>query len=906
MLQYLVVVFVLFVWACPVDCQTTTKKLDYDIDPDYQNVFDSQQGAVPPATFDAAPETFVYGGIVSLSDSKGNPTFSGYEDALAMQCAISDINKIAAVRGPNTTFYYNIFNDQASAPVAMRAAVNLLTGGVPVTVGPSGSDSGAAVASLFAGFNYTVLSGSTTADVLSNEAVYGSYFRTIPSDASAAQAIGDVMIYFNWTLVCPVYSGDTYGLSGQRQFTSVAIEKNILVTCGRVLPPGQITGIQSTINCLSDSQASVVLLWMPEAQAADVIGAFYNSSLLPDITFVAPDSWGDVQDVQAFSRGMFDVSYLEGAISVLPKRGDQSAFLECVSEIRPEDEVVPFVVDYWEASLRCILSNDTGIDLCPKRIQDRSAYPDLKCRCNEEDQLGMLNYTHKVNYIYDAVFAVYNAFDQLNNNCTSLSETLGEDVCGLEELTTSDLQKIVSVSEFEGLTGIVAFNGNDPTSTIDCFVSLFSDCLRIDDAFEALNATIDSSNFYFKNGEIPISAIIPSEITFSETLGIVALVFIVIGLLISFSLSIYFYVNRNEKVIKKTSPFFSQLMLFGIILCICSQIFWDVSQSTWTCIVKIWLLAIGFGLIMGNLLAKTYRIFKIFNNARVTSLVIRDVDLLKFTAAIILLEIILLCLYTFTTGLPTPVVIQSTSDSLLKIVKCQVPSSFVQTGGTIWLLGVNFLLVLAAVIIAYLTRNVDSAFNESRYIAYTVYIYLLVTIILLPLYYTAGDSSSSNSRQFIIRTIAILVSMFFTLGALFAPKLYLVYKTKKGERKLAQASADKDQGRRIVDFGSTTAQGGPTTAYAEGSTVGGGAFSRAIRGMGGMTTTTSSGSENEPTTVMPGGPRMARSGSGGVSGTGSGSGTGTGTGTGTTSSRPTGVDSNEYSNLISSLAKRSK
>lgn len=298
---------------------------------------------------------------------------------------------------------------------------------------------------------------------------------------------------------------------------------------------------------------------------------------------------------------------------------------------------------------------------------------------------------------------------------------------------------------------------------------------------------------------------------------------------------------------------------------------------------------------MGNLLAKTYRIFKIFNNARVTSLVIRDTDLIKFTGTVILLEVVLLSLYTFTTGLPRPTIHQSVSDNLLKIVKCAVPSSVVQLMGIIVLLGVNFMLVLGAVIIAYLTRNVDSAFNESRYIAYTVYIYLLVTIILLPLYYTAGDSPSSNSRQFIIRTIAVLVPMYFTLGALFLPKIYLVNKTKRADRKLAEQEADKNKGKRIVDFGGgTSTQGQQTSAYAEGSTTGG-AYSKALRGATG--TTSSGGSGDEGVNVMPGGPRASADRST-ASTTQSRSGTGSG---------PSGqTGTSEYSSLINSLTKRKR
>lgn len=363
--------------------------------------------------------------------------------------------------------------------------------------------------------------------------------------------------------------------------------------------------------------------------------------------------------------------------------------------------------------------------------------------------------------------------------------------------------------------------------------------------------TIYDDNLEWKNGKLPVSAIVPEEITFSEPLGWSALIFILIALLLVVGISVYFYYNRREKVIKKTSPFFSQLILLGVFFCVSSQIFWDVKQSTATCVIKVWLLAIGFGLIMGNLLAKTYRIFKIFNNARVTSLVIRDVDLLKFTVSILLLEILMLSGYCFPSGLPRPTVYQSTSDELLKYIQCAVPSGALQLAGTIALFCVNFLLILGAVTIAFLTRNVDSAFNESLYIAYVVYIYLVVSIVLLPLYYTAGDSSSSQSRKFVLRTVGILIPMFFTLGALFAPKIHLVLKGRKAARRLEEEHRARDSHNRVVAVGSTTLTEGQTEA--DTCTARGGAFAVAMRDRTAASTTC----DGDYVDLRPGGPRIS-------------------------------------------------
>src|SRR3954467_1674373 len=96
-----------------------------------------------------------------------------------------------------------------------------------------------------------------------------------------------------------------------------------------------------------------------------------------------------------------------------------------------------------------------------------------------------------------------------------------------------------------------------------------------------------------------------------------------------------------------------------------------------------------------------------------------------FSGIVILGEVLLLCVYTFMGGLVKPVVKQSKSDSLLQFINCSSPSSGIQTGLIIAIFAYNFFLVVLGVIVAYRTRNVDSAFNESKYIGVTMYIYLL-------------------------------------------------------------------------------------------------------------------------------------------------------------------------------------
>lgn len=100
----------------------------------------------------------------------------------------------------------------------------------------------------------------------------------------------------------------------------------------------------------------------------------------------------------------------------------------------------------------------------------------------------------------------------------------------------------------------------------------------------------------------PISKIVPQQITMSEPVGAIFTAFVFVGLVACVIFHIYFFYYRKEKVVRKTSPIFNQLILIGIDMVFISQIFWVVGQTTVMCILKVWFICVGFGLIMGYLI----------------------------------------------------------------------------------------------------------------------------------------------------------------------------------------------------------------------------------------------------------------------------------------------------------------
>lgn len=289
-------------------------------------------------------------------------------------------------------------------------------------------------------------------------------------------------------------------------------------------------------------------------------------------------------------------------------------------------------------------------------------------------------------------------------------------------------------------------------------------------------ATINYSALNFRGGKaIPVSAIIPEVITLDYVGGIVITsisIFFIIISLIFIGLICYY---REKPPIKKSSPLFCILILIGVILCLGGNIFRSIQSTRFTCIMMLWFFLLGFGLILGNILAKTYRIFKIFSNARLSTPVIQDRDLLVFSGTLILVLSIFLLIIAFSSENISRI-ITSKTDSLISFRVCSAKDNTLVTV----CLALSFvcmgILLISLGVIAYLTRNVDSAFNESIYIAITIYTYMALLIISLPLYAVSGDYKYSERARYFELTISNLVAMLVTLCALFLPKFYIIYK----------------------------------------------------------------------------------------------------------------------------------
>lgn len=112
-------------------------------------------------------------------------------------------------------------------------------------------------------------------------------------------------------------------------------------------------------------------------------------------------------------------------------------------------------------------------------------------------------------------------------------------------------------------------------------------------------------------------------------------------------------------------------------------------------------------------------------------------------------------------------------------IKANIIYNFTQLlPGSSWCL-VSFtypaLLICVCTAYAVITRAIPEAFNESKYIGFTMYTTCIIWLSFVPLYLTvSGPGSSQLAIGVTVMCVSISLSASVTLVCMFAPKLYII------------------------------------------------------------------------------------------------------------------------------------
>ncbi|XP_056017298.1 probable G-protein coupled receptor CG31760 [Ostrea edulis] len=222
---------------------------------------------------------------------------------------------------------------------------------------------------------------------------------------------------------------------------------------------------------------------------------------------------------------------------------------------------------------------------------------------------------------------------------------------------------------------------------------------------------------------------------------------------------------KESKIIKSGSPIFLLLMCAGGVL-ICLQMFVTFPEANdFLCMVSPWPYHLGFVLMFGALLLKTWRISIIFRVGQVRRVHLPDKTLLRRMAMMLATSSGYLIAWT------------AANDEHSEIRQTSSGLKFVMCSNNLWQYssyGMEILVLLFGVYLCFTVRKAPASFNESRHISWALYNAIILSSFILLIKHFIAESGGPDLIYFLtFLNCQVIVTM--TMVLIFVPKIHAVY-----------------------------------------------------------------------------------------------------------------------------------
>lgn len=251
-------------------------------------------------------------------------------------------------------------------------------------------------------------------------------------------------------------------------------------------------------------------------------------------------------------------------------------------------------------------------------------------------------------------------------------------------------------------------------------------------------------------------------------------------LLLTIIAAIMLFILRDHVLIRRNTPSISFAVLFGTVLVCASGIILCTGVNSATCYLKAFLYNIGMGIMLGGIIAKEYRIYRIFSNKSATAVEISDNRLFLIIFVITFYFFVLACL-TIIGDLQARIIVSESNEFYL-FVRCTLKTET----WTVFVAILNnvsfFIFRVFSVVLAWLTRRVDSIYSEARQVEAVVIIYLCAVLIFTPLIESLKNGTDSAIYKSCIEFVALSIIIAATLIFLFYSRFWMVYRYEKRKK----------------------------------------------------------------------------------------------------------------------------
>ncbi|XP_028303215.1 taste receptor type 1 member 3 [Gouania willdenowi] len=203
--------------------------------------------------------------------------------ALVMKYAVDEINA-KQFPLPGIKLGYEIYDTCKQSAVIVKPTLSFLTEksnkvlsvecnytdyetSVSAMIGPYTSEMVSVIGKLMGFFLMPQISYGATSDKFSDNHLYPSFFRTVPSDKWQVDAMGRLMQEFSWNWVAVVGSEEEYGQQGIQQFTKIAEKMSVCVAYQGLIPvySDAEPAVQTIVQHIIAAKVGVVIVFsLPE------------------------------------------------------------------------------------------------------------------------------------------------------------------------------------------------------------------------------------------------------------------------------------------------------------------------------------------------------------------------------------------------------------------------------------------------------------------------------------------------------------------------------------------------------------------------------------------------------------------------------------------------------------------
>ncbi|XP_030586094.1 taste receptor type 1 member 3-like [Archocentrus centrarchus] len=231
----------------------------------------------------------------------------GLGHAIAMKYAVEEINGKQTLL-PGINLGYEIYDTCRQSSIIVKPSVFFLTGksnkalsvqcnytsyetNMAAVIGPYTSEMVSVIGKLLGFFLMPQISYGATSNKFSDNLLYPSFFRTVPSDKWQVDAIIKLIQEFGWNWVAIVGSDEEYGQQGVQMFTKVAENTSICVAYQGLIPlygdPAPV--VKTIIQNIQVISVNVVVVFSLSDQAK----VFFREVISSNLTavWIGSTSW---------------------------------------------------------------------------------------------------------------------------------------------------------------------------------------------------------------------------------------------------------------------------------------------------------------------------------------------------------------------------------------------------------------------------------------------------------------------------------------------------------------------------------------------------------------------------------------------------------------------------------------